>query len=73
MCRITQTPAPTEIYEKQTQQYKDATKELDNTAIADKLKTVSWSRQSHPTGVVKPVSGPNIPTNHKSCVIKRTY
>ena len=28
---------------------------FDNTTIADRLKTVSWSNNSHPTGVVKPI------------------
>ena len=33
---------------------------FDYTAIADRLKTVSWANDSHQTGVVKPVYG--IPT-----------
>ena len=33
---------------------------FDNTTIADRLRTVSWCNNSHPTGVVKPVYG--IPT-----------
>ena len=28
---------------------------FDYTTIADRLRTVSWSNSSHPTGVVKPV------------------
>ena len=31
------------------------TKNFDYTMIADKLRTISWSNNSHPTGVVKPV------------------
>ena len=30
----------------------NATKEFDYTTIADRLRTVSWSNDSHPTGVV---------------------
>ena len=39
------------------------------------LLRTSWSTNSHPTGVVKPVNGtvPNLPTNRKSRVIKMTY
>ena len=28
---------------------------FDYTTIADRLRTVSWSNNSHPTGVIKPV------------------
>ena len=35
-------------------QHKYATKIFDYTTIADRLRTVSWSNSSHPTGVVKP-------------------
>ena len=31
----------------------DVTKNIDNTTIAGRLKTVSWSYDSHTTGVVK--------------------
>ena len=44
------------------------TKNFDYTTIADRLRKVSWGKDSHPTGVVKPV-----PTNRKSRVIKRTH
>ena len=30
-------------------QHKNATKNFDNTAIADRLRTVSWDNDSHPT------------------------
>ena len=36
---------------------KNDTKIFDSTMIKDRLKTVSWSNDSHPTGVVKPVYG----------------
>ena len=41
--------------QKVTWQHKNATKNFDYTTIADRLRTVSWSNSSHPTGVVKPV------------------
>ena len=41
--------------QKATWQHKNATKTFDYTTIADRLRTVSWSNSSHPTGVVKPV------------------
>ena len=41
--------------QKTTWQHKNATKNFDYTTIADRLRTVSWSNSSHPTGVVKPV------------------
>ena len=37
-------------------QHKNTTKNFDYTAIADRLRTVSWGNDSHPTGVVKPVN-----------------
>ena len=41
--------------QKATWQHKKATKNFDYTTIADRLRTVSWSNSSHPTGVVEPV------------------
>ena len=41
--------------QKATCQHKNATKNVDYITIADRLKTVSWGNDSHPTGVVKPV------------------
>ena len=37
-----------------------ATKNFDYTKIAGRLRPVSWSNDSHPTGVVKPIYG--VPT-----------
>ena len=50
------TPTPTEQSNKATWQHKNSTKNFDYTTIADRLRTVSWSDSSHPTGVVKPVN-----------------
>ena len=42
---------------------------FDYTTIADRLRTVSWDNDSHPTGVVKPVYG--IPTSPLTAKGKR--
>ena len=52
---MTKTPLPTEN-SKTNGQHKNATNNFDYTTIADRLTTVSWSNNSHPTGVVKPVA-----------------
>ena len=52
----------------------NATKNFDYTTIADRLRKVSWSNNSHPTGVVKPsLKGTNLPTHRKSSAINRTW
>ena len=40
---------------KKTWQHKYATKNIDYTMIADRLRMVNWNNNSHPTGEVKPV------------------
>ena len=49
---MTKAPTPTEMSKGQSDNTNNATKKLDYTAIADRLRTVSWSNYSHPTGVV---------------------
>ena len=39
--------------QKAKQQHKNPTKNFDYITIADRLRSVSWSNNSHPTGVVK--------------------
>ena len=39
---------------KATSQQKNITNNFDYTMIANQLRTVSWSNDSHPIGVVKP-------------------
>ena len=66
------TPIPTEN-SKRNAHNKNATINFDYTTIADQLRTVSWSNNSHPTGVVKPVYGyPSFPLATK-VVYKRTH
>ena len=52
-------------------QHKNATKNFDYTTIADRLMAVSWSDNSNPTGVVKPVYGyPTFPLTAKARLSK---
>ena len=69
---MTKTAIPT-ANSKTNEQHKNAAKNFDYTTIADRLGTVSWSNNSHPTVVVKPVyEYPTFPLTAKSRVIKRT-
>ena len=70
---ISETPIPTEN-SKTKGQHKTATKNFDYTTIVDRLRTVSWSVNSHPTCVVRPgFKGTNLPTLRKNSVIKSTW
>ena len=40
---------------KKNGQHQNITKYFDYITIVDRLRTVSWSNNSHPTGVVKPI------------------
>ena len=53
---MTKNPLTTEN-SKTEGQHKNATKNSDYTTIADRLRTVSWSKNNDPTGVVKLVYG----------------
>ena len=70
---MTKAHTPTEMSQGQSDNTNNATKKFDYTAVADRLRTVSWSNYGHPTGVVNLVYGPNLPTNRNSIVIKRTH
>ena len=52
---MTKAHKPTEKSKKQHDNTKSPPKLFDYTMIADRLRAVSWSNNSHPTGVVKPV------------------
>ena len=61
-----QNPIPTEN-SKTNGQHKNAAKTFDYKTIVDRLRTVSWSANSYPTGVVKPVNGyPTFPLTAKA-------
>ena len=54
-------------FHKATWQHKNATETFDYTTMADQLRTVSWSHNNHPTGVVKPNYGiPTFPLTTKA-------
>ena len=55
---MTKAPTPTEMSKRESDNTKNATKKFDYTSVADRLRTVSWSNYSHPTGVVNLVYGP---------------
>ena len=52
---MTKAPTLTDKSKKQRDNIQNATKNFDYTTIEDRLRTVSWSNSSHPTGVVKAV------------------
>ena len=52
---MTKAPTLSEKSKRQRDNIKNATINFDYTTIVDRLKTISWSNSSHPTGVVKPV------------------
>ena len=62
---LTQSHDKSPYYNKQKCQkgmtIKDVTKKFGNTAIDDRLRTVSWSSYSHPTGVVHRFTGLTFP------------
>ena len=53
---MTKAPIPTEN-STNNWQHENATKNFDYTTIEDRLKTVSCSDNSHPTGAAQPVYG----------------
>ena len=69
---ITKAPTPTEMSKGQSENTNNATKKFDYTAIADRLRTVSWSNYRHPIGVDNLGYGPNLPNPCNSRVIKRS-
>ena len=70
---MTKAPTPAEMSKGQSDNTNNVTKKFDYTAVANRLRTVSWSNYGHPTGVVNLVYGPNLPTPRNSRVIKRTH
>ena len=62
---MTKAPTPTEM-SKGKWQHKQRHKKVRLNSGSDRLRTVSWSNYSHPTGVVNLVYGPNLPTPRNS-------
>ena len=50
---MTKAPTPAEMSKGQSDNTNNGTKKFDYKAVADQLRTVSWSNYGHPTGVVK--------------------
>ena len=70
---MTKAPTPTEMSKGQSDNTNNATKKFDYTAVAYRLRTVSWRNYGHPTGVVNLVYGLDLPFPRNSRVIKRTH
>ena len=70
---MTKAPIPTEMSKGQSDNTNNATKKFDWTAIADRLRTVSWSNYSHPTGVVNRFTGPPSHSPQQPCNQKDTF
>ena len=69
---MTKAHTPTGMSNGKRDNTNNATKKFDCTAVADRLRMVSWSNYGHPTGVVNLVYGPNLPTPCNNRVIKRS-
>ena len=60
-------PMTETLYQQKIEQHKNATKNFDYTTITERLRTVSWSTNSYPNDVVKPVYGhPTFPLTAKA-------
>ena len=73
LSHMTKVPTPTEMSKGQSDNTYNASKKFDYTAVADRLRTVSWSNYGHPTGVVNLDYGPNLPISRNSRLIKKTH
>ena len=65
---MTKSPTPAEMSKGQSDNTNNATKKFDFTAVADRLRTVSWSNYGHPTGVVNRFTGQTSPLTAASAV-----
>ena len=62
---------PAEMSKGQSDNTNNATKKFDYTAVADRIRTVSWSNYGHPTDVVNRFTGPTFP--QQPCNQKDTH
>ena len=58
---MTKAPTPAEMSKGQSDNTNNATKKFDYTAVADRLRAVSWSNYGYPTGVVNRFTGLTFP------------
>ena len=70
---ICQNPYTNKISKGQSGNTNNATKKFNYTAIADRLRKVSWSNYIHPTGVVNQFFGPTFPLPQQPCNQMDTY
>ena len=63
---MTKAPTRTEKSKKERDNTKHATKNFEYTPISDRVMTVSWSKSSHPTEVVKRIYEPSFGEDHKT-------
>ena len=69
---MTKAPTPTEMSKEQSDNTNNVTKTFDYTAVADRLRTVSWSNYGHPTGVLTWFTGLTFPLPQQPCNQKDT-
>ena len=67
---MTKAPTPAEMSKGQGDNTNNATKKFDYTAVAERLRTVSWSNYGHPTCVVYRFYRGHLPTYRNSCEIE---
>ena len=67
---MTKAPTLAELSKGQNDNTNNVTKKFDYTAVADRLRAVSWSNYGHPTNVVYQVNRAHLPTHRNSCVIE---
>ena len=70
---MTKASTPTEMSKGQSDNTKQRHKNFDFAAIADRLRTVSWSNYNHPTGVVNRFTGPTTHSPQQPCIQKDTH
>ena len=70
---MTKAPTPAEMSKGQSDNTNNATKMLAYTAVADRLRTVSWSNYGHQTGVVNRFTGQTSHSPKQPCNQKDTF
>ena len=70
---MTKAPTRTKMSKGQSDNTNNAAKKFDYTAIADRLRIVSWSNYCHPTGVVNRFTDPPSHSPQQLCNQKETH
>ena len=66
-------PTPAEMPKGQSDNTNNVTTKFDYIAVADRLRTVSWSNYGHPTGVVNQFKGPLSQSSQQPCNQEDTH